>query len=156
MLAAQRGHVGSLRLLLRHGADVMQADQYGWTALIYGSELGDLETIEVLLDAGSDLTQKAKFGGTCLTMAAEKGHAAAVSLLLARGADITQADSDGTTSLLFACREGHVDALTRKDAARARRVDPGVVAPVALPLAVAQLAVFGTQALELGTSGVAN
>jgi ankyrin repeat protein len=58
-----------LRALVDGGADVNQADEFGWTPLMRAALNGRLETVKGLVDAHADLNVKATNGRTALVMA---------------------------------------------------------------------------------------
>ena len=57
-LAAMRGFVPILEMLLEQGADVNEADERGCTALHLAVEQGQEEAVRVLLKHGADFSAK--------------------------------------------------------------------------------------------------
>jgi uncharacterized protein len=91
--ACERGHVGTVRLLLERSAtDVDHINDLGWTALLEAVMLGD--------------------GGA--------RHAEIVRLLIAHGANVSLADRDGVTPLQHARRRGYREIERLLQAAGAR------------------------------------
>lgn len=93
--------------LLREGADVNSADEFGWSPLHHACYNGGMETVLLLLDKGADIDQRSNCGRTPLHKACMNGHNEISLLLLDRGATIDVRDSIGWTSLHWACFDGH-------------------------------------------------
>ncbi len=102
MLAALRGHVGLLRLMIRHGAEV---NKPGWTPLHYAATHADrvsTEMVELLLEESAYIDAESPNRTTPLMMAARYGHPDTVALLLQAGADPGLRNEQGLTALDFA------------------------------------------------------
>jgi uncharacterized glyoxalase superfamily protein PhnB len=87
-IAARRGHLDAVRLLLERGADPNARDE-GDNALPlhFAAGAGHLEIVRALLDAGSDVHGAGDVHeGGVIGWAAGGGHLDVVQLLLARGA----------------------------------------------------------------------
>ncbi len=111
-LAAMRGDIATLRVLLDEGVDVNAAQGDGTTALHWAASRGDLEMTGVLLDADADVNALTRLGEmTPLFMAARNGSAAIVEALLGAGADAESASTIGTTALMLAAGSGSADAV---------------------------------------------
>lgn len=63
------GSPASVRVLLRHGADVNALDECGHTALMIAAQQGELECVRLLLEAGADRARKDMDGKTALDYA---------------------------------------------------------------------------------------
>lgn len=109
MLAAKKGHLEIVRVLLDRGAAVnWLATYYGWTALTYAANAGHAEIVCLLLEHGADPAVKAVRGKTALVVAADRGHTAVVAALLEAGTDASAPpDHHGWTALGRAIRNGH-------------------------------------------------
>ena len=81
MLAALKGHVNVVEVLLKAGADVNHQDSYGNTALMWAAGNGHANVIHLLLRAGADGNAKNFNGKSALDSAAQRGHPEVVSLL---------------------------------------------------------------------------
>ncbi len=86
ILAASRGHLQLVWMLLDAGADVSLENWYG-SALHCAAEAGQCDTIEELLPHVADIDIESCGGQTPLFCAVTEGHITATALLLARGAD---------------------------------------------------------------------
>ncbi|KFY26737.1 hypothetical protein V491_01191 [Pseudogymnoascus sp. VKM F-3775] len=95
--AAEYGHVGVVKVVLEHGADI---------------EIRDKEVVTILLDNGANLTEVTHPEGmTALHFAARGGYGDIVELLLKRGADITSGNQAGESPFHVAAREGKLAAV---------------------------------------------
>jgi ankyrin repeat protein len=86
MLAAGRGDVGTLRLLLARGADVDLQPATGWTALMRACNAGRLDCARLLLRAGADPNLRNIEGYTAYGRTRRR-DAELLRLLLASGAE---------------------------------------------------------------------
>jgi ankyrin repeat protein len=111
-IAALRGHVDVVRLLLERGADSEASDDRGLTPLHYSLfPSGNEEVVELLLDWGADASMIGPMGSTPLMLASSEGKTGAVKRLLrslGRQGLNTQADS-GATAFWGACNMGFAD-----------------------------------------------
>ena len=101
MIAAEKGHINALTLLIKFGADVDLQDKNGKTALhhaVYGSDVS-CEILSCLIGSGADVNAGTNNGVTPLIIAAENGHINAVTSLVKCGANVDLQDSDGKTAL---------------------------------------------------------
>ena len=103
-LAAEKGRLAVVELLLEHGAAINSdvVDQ----ALRLAAEKGQLAVVELLLDRGADINSDD--GDEAFRLAAQQGHLAVVELLLERGADVDGVPSDSYNALILAAEEGHL------------------------------------------------
>lgn len=85
MLAAQQGHMGALRWLLNHKAQVNAVDLNQCTALFFAVEASHEDACGLLLAWNADIEARHKYGHTPLMLAAHYGQQAAVGLLLDEG-----------------------------------------------------------------------
>jgi ankyrin repeat protein len=114
MFASVNGHLRSVQLLLKAGANVNRMHRVdSSTALLYATERGHAAVVGALLAAGARPNAMARDGLTPLTIACGMGFTAIVKMLLAAGANVNQPslnhDSDETalyTPLMYASRVG--------------------------------------------------
>jgi ankyrin repeat protein len=98
-------------LLIRAGADVNAANDYGITPLWQSCQNGSASMTEKLLTAGADASVALPSGETPLMEAARSGNAQTVELLLNHGADANARESRrGQTALMWAVAENHPEA----------------------------------------------
>lgn len=106
MLAAIRGRMDMVRLLLESGAAV---NQPGWTPLIYAAAGSQTDIARLLIERGAQVNAAAENGTTALMMAAREGHLSIVLLLMEKGADLNYRSPFGWTAL------GVAESRNRKD-----------------------------------------
>ncbi|XP_005102364.1 ankyrin repeat domain-containing protein 17 [Aplysia californica] len=85
LLAAIRGHLEVVQVLVESGADLAVMGAGGNTALHEASRLGHLEIVRYLISNGAKVNVKNKDGHTSLMLAAQSGHAEVVRVLLEEG-----------------------------------------------------------------------
>lgn len=72
---------------LRHGIDLNQLDEYGFTPLIEAAIADNSEIARLLIEAGADVNMADSIGGTALQWTAENNNVGLSQLLLECGAD---------------------------------------------------------------------
>jgi uncharacterized protein len=100
-MAAARGHVAAIAVLLKAGARVDGVDCNGWTPLMYAANGGHTAAIDALVAAGADVHRTNNGGNTALHCASAKGQKDAARVLLEAGAKTDVRNKDG---LLFGKR----------------------------------------------------
>jgi ankyrin repeat protein len=113
LLAAQRGHVGVVSLLLERGAEVNAPGRYGYTALHEAAWEGHEEVVNVLLSSGVDSSMKCRDGSTALMRASSRGDLGVVKQLLQhmQGRGLNERDIKGRSALWSACASSHLDVI---------------------------------------------
>ena len=128
MLAAERGHIEVVELLLTESAmqnekatgrlvpkanTLESYDENVKTALMLAAEQGHAEVVKILLQAGADMESCHLQGDrkTALMLAVERGHAEVVKALLKAGANMKARDKDGNTALTTAIEKGHAEVV---------------------------------------------
>ncbi|KAK6107528.1 KAP P-loop domain family protein [Brugia pahangi] len=109
IVAAGRGYVAFVELLIGAGAEVNACDKFGSTALIWAARRGYKPIIELLLDAGAELDAVGMYGSTALMMATRGNFIGVVKLILSREPNINTVDQNGLSPLAIAAREGYVE-----------------------------------------------
>lgn len=102
LMAAARGNLDSLRLLIARHAEVNARNAAGATALMAAAQTGRPEAVRLLLEKGADPNVKTKRNETALADAATAGNADTVKLLLDRDANVNVQDIRGYSALLYA------------------------------------------------------
>ena len=132
-VAASKGNMEVIELLLKHGADPnLDPPICGTPALIAAAmDPHRVPVLQRLLDAGANpnLAKRSQYGNvsaTALTNAASRDNVAGVALLLSRGADINVVVAFGT-ALGQAVEEGNYDIAKFL---LERGADPMLVAPL--------------------------
>jgi ankyrin repeat protein len=98
-------NTGTLRALIKLGADVNLRDERGCTPLMHavGEYYCKTPTLNALLEAGADINARDDRGRTVLMWAARRGtNASVLSKLIKAGADVSARDNTGLTALMWA------------------------------------------------------
>src|SRR6266576_1832720 len=118
-IAAANGLAKVTELLIKKGADVNKANQYGWAPLHCAAADGRTEIVKALIEKGANVSAVHQNGTTPLHFAAAEGHTEIVKALIEKGANVNAAGEDKWTPLHHAAAEGHteiVKALIEKGA----------------------------------------
>ncbi|MCG8531712.1 MAG: ankyrin repeat domain-containing protein, partial [Desulfovibrionales bacterium] len=101
MIAASKGHTGTVRVLLDAGARVNYVDHdYGWSALMWAVSKGHITTVITLLEAQAQVDIHTKRSGdTPLHEAIRENHPVLVTLLLQANAEPAPQNYLGKTPL---------------------------------------------------------
>lgn len=112
-LAAERGHVEAMRVLVQAGAplDMRDAGKTPWTALMHALHADRAGAALALLEWGADPDVSEDSGYSALMMAASRGDPWVVDELLTRGADAGAQLFLGFTALDYAIGYGHLDVV---------------------------------------------
>ena len=109
-IAADRGDVVAVKMLLEAGADPNSLSTTAWP-LSNAAGRGFAEVVELLLDYEADVDAVDEEGGTALADAVAAGHLAVVKLLLEAGANARQKDNQGLRPIWYAADKGHADIV---------------------------------------------
>ncbi len=104
MLAAERGLISIVKILIENGASTDNQDMYGRTALIHAASAGKSMVARLLIEAGSDVNVTDKYGVPVLSYAVESGDLLTVRTLIDAGVEVNAMDQDGETALAIAKR----------------------------------------------------
>ncbi|XP_048965344.1 ankycorbin isoform X5 [Canis lupus baileyi] len=106
-LAATKGHVECLRVMVTHGVDVTAQDTAGHSALHLAAKNSHHECIRKLLQSKCPAESVDSSGKTALHYAAAQGCLQAVQVLCEHKSPINLKDLDGNIPLLLAVQNGH-------------------------------------------------
>nr|XP_025723207.1 ankycorbin isoform X3 [Callorhinus ursinus] len=106
-LAATKGHVECLRVMVTHGVDVTAQDTAGHSALHLAAKNSHYECIRKLLQSKCPAESVDSSGKTALHYAAAQGCLQAVQALCEHKSPINLKDLDGNIPLLLAVQNGH-------------------------------------------------
>ncbi|XP_058420250.1 ankycorbin isoform X4 [Diceros bicornis minor] len=106
-LAATKGHVECLRVMVTHGVDVTAQDTAGHSALHLAAKNSHHECIKKLLQSKCPAESIDSSGKTALHYAAVQGCLQAVQVLCEHKSPINLKDLDGNIPLLLAVQNGH-------------------------------------------------
>jgi len=124
MLAAGRGSLEMVRLLVERGAPVDEREaRKGLSALHFACSGGYPAVAAYLLEQGAAADSRDKLGRTAVMFAAGKGDAATLRLLIERGADVNFRDAYGNTAVTIAEDTEHPDIRSLLLAAGAETVE---------------------------------
>ena len=121
--AVVRDDVELVESLLRAGADVDAANDYGVTPLTLACTNRNAAVVEQLLGAGADPNATTEMGETALMSCAGTGSAAALEALFEHGASNVNATekSHGQTALMWAAAQENPGSRAGAAGARRRR-----------------------------------
>lgn len=109
-LAAAKGHLECLKVMVTHGVDVTAQDSSGHSALHIAAKNGHPEYVKKLLQYKSPAESVDNSGKTALHYAAAQGCLQAVQILCEHKSPINLKDLDGNIPLLVAIQNGHSEA----------------------------------------------
>ena len=106
-IGSSRGHLDSVKLLIKNGADARGNITGGTTALMAASFNGHAEIMRLLLKAGANVNAVADGGRTSLMVAADDIDV--LETLLKAGANIHATDKNGCSALSYAIKSAHAE-----------------------------------------------
>ncbi|XP_075718262.1 ankyrin repeat domain-containing protein 6 isoform X3 [Rhinoderma darwinii] len=106
-LAANKGHLNVVQILLKAGCDLNVQDDGQQTALHRAAVVGNSDILAILIQEGCALDRQDKDGNTALHEAAWHGFSQSVKLLVKAGANVLAKNKAGNTPLHLACQNGH-------------------------------------------------
>ncbi|XP_072264738.1 ankyrin repeat domain-containing protein 6 [Pyxicephalus adspersus] len=106
-LAAHKGHLNVVQILLKAGCELNIQDDGHQTALHRAAVVGHSDILAVLIQEGCALDRQDKDGNTALHEAAWHGFSQSVKLLVKAGANVLAKNKAGNTPLHLACQNGH-------------------------------------------------
>ncbi|XP_039311408.1 histone-lysine N-methyltransferase EHMT1 isoform X2 [Solenopsis invicta] len=112
-IAADKGHLSCVHVLVQAGAQVDVMDRNQLTPLMLAAIKGDAAVVKYLVRTGADVTLKGEDGMTALHMAAKSGHLEVCKIILTEckvpRTLVDCVDDGGWTSLIWACEFCHAD-----------------------------------------------
>lgn len=115
-VAAEKGSLSVLKLLVEHGVNVHAVDEKDMTGLHYAARSGVAECISYLSKLRIDINAKAVFDQTALSVAIINGHRECVKRLIEFGADINIVDLEGRDAIEQAKKWGKQDYIPMMEA----------------------------------------
>ncbi|XP_061563495.1 ankyrin repeat domain-containing protein 6b [Cololabis saira] len=109
-LAAYKGHIEVVRLLLKAGCDFDIQDDGEQTALHRAAVVGNSDVISALIQEGCALDRQDKDGNTALHEVSWHGFSQSAKLLVKAGANVHAKNKAGNTPLHLACQNGHAQS----------------------------------------------
>ncbi|XP_075410885.1 ankyrin repeat domain-containing protein 6 isoform X2 [Tenrec ecaudatus] len=106
-LAANKGHLSVVQILLKAGCDLDVQDDGDQTALHRATVVGNTEVIAALIQEGCALDRQDKDGNTALHEASWHGFSQSAKLLVKAGANVLARNKAGNTALHLACQNSH-------------------------------------------------
>lgn len=112
-IAADKGHLSCVHVLVQAGAQVDVMDRNQLTPLMLAASKGNAAVVKYLVRIGADVTLKGEDGMTALHMAAKSGHLEVCKIILTEckvpRTLVDSVDDGGWTSLIWACEFCHAD-----------------------------------------------
>ncbi|XP_054851674.1 ankyrin repeat domain-containing protein 6 isoform X2 [Eublepharis macularius] len=110
-LAAHKGHLDVVQILLKAGCDVDLQDDGDQTALHRATVVGNTDVIAALIHEGCALDRQDKDGNTALHEASWHGFSQSAKLLVKAGANVLARNKAGNTPLHLACQNSHSQSV---------------------------------------------
>ncbi|NXU18222.1 ANKR6 protein, partial [Pardalotus punctatus] len=106
-LAAHKGHLHVVQVLLKAGCDLDIQDDGDQTALHRAAVVGNTDIIATLIQEGCALDRQDKDGNTALHEASWHGFSQSAKVLVKAGANVLAKNKAGNTPLHLACQNSH-------------------------------------------------
>uniref|UniRef100_A0A452U1D5 Ankyrin repeat domain 6 n=1 Tax=Ursus maritimus TaxID=29073 RepID=A0A452U1D5_URSMA len=106
-LAANKGHLSVVQILLKAGCDLDVQDDGDQTALHRATVVGNTEVIAALIQEGCALDRQDKDGNMAPHEASWHGFSQSAKLLVKAGANVLAKNKAGNTALHLACQNSH-------------------------------------------------
>uniref|UniRef100_A0A8C6DDG8 Ankyrin repeat domain 6 n=1 Tax=Moschus moschiferus TaxID=68415 RepID=A0A8C6DDG8_MOSMO len=110
-LAANKGHLSVVQILLKAGCDLDVQDDGDQTALHRATVVGNTEVIAALIQEGCALDRQDKAGNTALHLACQNSHSQSTRVLLLGGSRADLKNNAGDTCLHVAARYNHLPII---------------------------------------------
>ena len=120
IIAAHNGHLNSVKILLKYGAEIETRGTLkiedevieGCTPLWAAAATGHLDVVKLLIERNADVDGRTSTDSTPLRVAAYAGHLDVVRCLVERGADVNARTQYKGTPIMAACYYGHLIIIT--------------------------------------------
>uniref|UniRef100_A0A8I6A8Z9 Ankyrin repeat domain 6 n=1 Tax=Rattus norvegicus TaxID=10116 RepID=A0A8I6A8Z9_RAT len=110
-LAANKGHLSVVQILLKAGCDLDVQDDGDQTALHRATVVGNTEILTALIREGCALDRQDKAGNTALHLACQNSHSQSTRVLLLGGSRADLKNNAGDTCLHVAARYNHLSVV---------------------------------------------
>uniref|UniRef100_A0A8C6H0N5 Ankyrin repeat domain 6 n=1 Tax=Mus spicilegus TaxID=10103 RepID=A0A8C6H0N5_MUSSI len=110
-LAANKGHLSVVQILLKAGCDLDVQDDGDQTALHRATVVGNTEILSALIREGCALDRQDKAGNTALHLACQNSHSQSTRILLLGGSRADLKNNAGDTCLHVAARYNHLSII---------------------------------------------
>ncbi|XP_048700980.1 ankyrin repeat domain-containing protein 6 isoform X3 [Caretta caretta] len=110
-LAAYKGHLRVVQILLKAGCDLDIQDDGDQTALHRATVVGNTDVIATLIQEGCALDRQDKAGNTPLHLACQNSHSQSTRVLLLGGSQADLKNNAGDTCLHVAARYNHLPII---------------------------------------------
>lgn len=109
MLAASKGHRDIVELLMDKGATIDEADNKGWTALLWATFANAVDSIKALLgfETFRGIDAREAQNQTAFMFAVRGGNMETATLLLEKGANLNAKDAHGRNALMHSAIAGN-------------------------------------------------
>ena len=111
LIAAERGDLGTIRLLVDNAAHLVFKDEDGETVVHSAVRSGKKDVVDFFLSSKCAIDAKRKEGWTPLRIAVDRADVEMVKLLVANHADVEVADAAGVTPLAAAETAGNAELV---------------------------------------------
>ncbi len=109
-LAAKKGDLEVLKMLVTHGASICEDALFRGTPLHTAASCGQLEIVKYIISQEVDVNISASAGATALHFAAKAGHLNVIIYLLSVGANI-ESRSSYSTPIFWAVIGNHIEVV---------------------------------------------
>lgn len=111
IVAAQRGILSAVQILLERGAPLDDCNAKGNSAFWVACFAGHLPVAQYLADRGADIHRRNEKGNAPLYGPCTRGGKNMAEFLISRGADVEAVNENGDTFILLCCRNGQHEVL---------------------------------------------
>ncbi len=109
--AAKSGSLECVKLLIKNGAKIDQANVDDQTPLRFAAQSGHFDCMKYLLDNGAELNKKNQYGSTVLHFAVMGGNSECINYLIDNGLDLNKENMLGISPLQGTVVMGRLETL---------------------------------------------